>query len=152
MNAYFSITKFSDSILEKDPDASAVALFFEPREARNGNFNNFTIKPIGMIVKNKNFKELYFDHKQLLDFFEGQQIAICVPFSNNKKIPASDQLHYLEIRLSKIQWSQGYYYYSEIFVSDNNEINNYLINNKVNLFQRTESQFNMTELSIDNFA
>ena len=152
MNAYFSVTKFSDTILEKDPDAAAVALFFEPREARNGNFNNFTIKPIGMIIKNKNFKELYFNHSQLMEFFQGQQIGIYVPYSNNKRIPESNEVHYLEIRLSRIQWSQGYYYYSEIFVSDNKDINDYLVKNKVNPLQRTESQFNLNGLTIDNFV
>ena len=152
MSTYFSVTKFSDTILEKEPDASAIALFFEPRAAMSGNFNNFTIKPIGMIIKYKNQKELYCNHSQLLDLFKGQQLGIYVPFSNGKKIPESDQIHYLEIRLSRIEWSQGYYYYCEIYPSNNKEINEYLIKNKVKQIRRTESQFNITNITTNNFV
>ena len=151
MSAYFSVTKFGDTILEKDLDASVIALFFEPREAKNGNYDNFIIRPIGLVIRNKNFKELCFAHPQLLDFFEGKQVILSVPNSFNKKIPEDDELHYLEIRLNKITWSGGYYYYSVIYKSNNKEVNDYLLDSKVNLFRRTESQVNIGGLSKANF-
>ena len=151
MSSYYSITKFAETILSMDPDAKAIALFFEPADAREGKFDNFTISPIGMVIKNGNLKELCLAHLQLMEFFNGKQIIISVPKSFNKKIPEDKGVHYLEIGLNKINWNGGYYYYSEIFPSYNQEVNEFLLNSKLNLYRRTHSQVNIDSLTKASF-
>ena len=152
MLRFFSPTKFVEEMNMKIRNIEAAALFFEPEEVWVSPYNSICIKPIAMAIHVKNSNTFTFSHENLLNMFGGNQIVISVSETNHRKKPEGSQLHYLEINFVQMKWHDHSYYPCEIYPSYNEEINEDILNQKIdpNVIQHSAA-FNYNTLSEVDF-
>ena len=142
----FCVTTFVNKIKELcGPLIKCSAVFFEPQEVSETNYG-FSIKPIALALEDYEGNISTFVHCQVIDLFKAQPI---IYISKNRKISNDRELLYLEINC-ELQTGKNYEYYpTQIYTSNNIQINQDIINNKIG--EKSTHLFSYEELNKNSF-
>ena len=119
---YFTINSFMKLINEKS-NIEFVHLYFIPSHSFRNQFNNISIKPIAMLIKEKDNKPQCKKYNDMIDLLGCLPIISFKP-SNDRRIYKNQQLQKLIIYNEVLTSDKGEYYISKILtVNDEKVIN-----------------------------
>ena len=170
----FSVTRLMQYFAEHDPfceklpfsKVNTLYLWFEPNGYEKFKFKqkqnySYNIKPIALTSvyhvtesNKRTLRKTFVYHEKLLNIFNEQQLVIIIDETKTRKIPNSNNLLYLTIETKQRQFKKGRdtinYYPVTICTSYNSEINNIILEKKIEILE-TQNKEEECEEIIDEF-
>ena len=120
---YFTVNKFMDDMKDKC-DVELVHLYFIPSHAFRNQYNNMSIKPVAMILKEVDNKPKTMKYDAMIQFLDCIPIISFKPFGD-RRVYKKQQLQKLIIYNQQHASDKGQYYDSKILtVNDEKVIEN----------------------------
>lgn len=112
-NKYYSINSFMNNLKNKSSeDIEYIDLYFIPAQTFRNQFNNITIKPVAMLIKDKD-KVKSFKYNDMITYLEHTPLISFKP-NSDRRIYKKQQLQKLIIKNELKDYNEYQYYESKI--------------------------------------
>lgn len=116
---FFSTTSFMKYILEKESNVDFIDLYFLPTQTFKNQFNNVSIKPLALLIKEKTSKAKSYKYNDMITYLQCVPIISFKP-NTERKIYKKQLMQKLIIKNVLKEYQHNAYYESKIItVKDN---------------------------------